>query len=188
MPRQQYYFYPFGNIFDLTIQDTKDKYSRKNNCTIIKAIHQLQHIEDSSTLLIDGHCGESHDLIASHFEDDVPNKQVIKAGVLALTKLNNNLPKNHIKIRLLGCYGGIKAAPEIARLLGTICGYQSIVVGGYSKSVFVDPKSRHIINLPDRDPIENSTNSGYVLWYNSQGTSVAKPNVQSDPNEYNPHF
>lgn len=188
MPRQQYYLNPFQSRHDKGIQDTQIRYEAKPNCQVA-TLQTLPYIEDTSTLLIDGHCSSNQPGLAS----DGPGAQgQHNPEVIQLPALSNmlivRLPKTHIKIRLLGCYGGIVMARFLAIALG-LNDFHQIAVGGYTESVFGndDPNGRMKINL-DRGVVDNTHNSVYVRWFNNHGQWIAKPNVQSNPALYNPAF
>ena len=190
MPRKQYYYNPFESRDDKEIKDTEDKYAGKANCRVIKLV-DLKYIEATSTLLIDGHGAAGTGAIVS--KKSGGGIEEVKVGTLFSQLKNNQLGADHVKIRMLGCYCGIgkdqnpSFAAQLAYLLGSVAKYSMICVGGYTVGVFTDPNSRALLDLDD-GPVENTSKSGYVRWYDGKKNLVEKPSVDSDPNAYNPAF
>ena len=187
MSKKQYYLDPFNTAMPAT-DSARDVYHGKSNCTVIKDIGDLQYIESTATLLIDGHSARNADVLASAFENA---KQTYRAVQLAIkltgTSKSKRLPKTHILIRLLACYGGTKFAAELAYFLG-LFGYKHIVVGGYLYSVWQGSGHRTLIQKTEDMPVENTTGSGNVVWYNNKRVKVSKPVLNSNPQAYNPGF
>ncbi|WP_299946895.1 hypothetical protein [uncultured Microbulbifer sp.] len=183
MSRKQYYFDPFDTPIPST-DSALDKYAEKANCTVIKNIEDLKYIENSSTLVIDGHSGKGIDIFASAFQN--PKQRF--SGMQLATRIQAKLPKGHFKIRLLACSGGTAVAPAMAKWLGNF-GFKNIAVGGYMHTVWHGSGHRSLIDDDKHDlPWENTTNSGAIVWFDCKGKKTVKPEVKSDPETYNPAF
>ncbi len=180
--RQQYYLDPFSKPIKIT-DSSRDRYVPKETCTIIKNIRDIAHIEDTSTLLIDGHSGKNVDILANAFS----NATETYTGVKLAMVLQPYLPKTHIKIRLLACHGGTLLARNLAIWLARF-GYRNIAVGGYMTTTWSGKTHRTLIDDGIKEPWENFTNSGAVRWYNGSGNLITKPAVISNSSLYNPAF
>jgi len=182
-PRQQYYLDPFSKPIKAT-DNSLDRYRPKKTCIMIKEMRDIAYIEPTSTLLIDGHSGNNLDLLVNAYSS--PTEKL--SGVALAIKLQNYLPKNHIKIRLLACHGGSALAKSLATWLGNM-GYANIAVGGYMSTIWTGETHRALIDDgKEGGPWENFTGSGAVQWYNAKGNRISKPNVESDVHLYNPAF
>lgn len=183
--RKQYYLDPFPINTDPAIATTRKKYALKSNCTVLPNPlfeNGLAQVENHATLLIDGH----------GLETDPTTIEVAFHGTSLKRRYENladlianwwRLPKQHVKIRMLACWG-YGFARQLAMELAGTHGYASICVAGYKYSVAVgvyDLKTGRGPN-PARVPTgpgeeELSYDKSRIAWYNGQGEEVAKPDV-----------
>jgi hypothetical protein len=218
---QQYYYNPFAQItvHDGAVRDTIKKYQKKTNCTFIKTEYNvktkagvrhgssekqpLAGIEVDSTLLIDGHGNWT----ASRISVKTRSKYLpgdrgwlrITVDDLVTQLIFDGLPKGHVRIRLLSCYGGglnpedaihdrSQAAAPFAKVLAMKLGptHPNIVVGGYTGSVWVPPKGGHnevfLKKVDDSETVpardhrdEVNMDDRMIKWFNASGTQVEKP-------------
>lgn len=184
MGRKQYYFNPFQSRDDKEIASTLEKYTQKSDCTIVNSDDELGKIEDDATLLIDGHAKAGEPALYSKKADH--SAETIKASTLAM-RIQTKLPKSHIKIRVLACWGGSNAPQHTVGAAGSsfACAlafwlgqfqFRKIAVGGYLHGTFTYGKGRTLINLED-GVVENKHDSGYVRWYGDGGAVIVKPSV-----------
>ena len=68
-------------------------------------------------------------------------------------------------------------AEMLAYYLGSY-GYKSIAVGGYNYSFYHGTiNTRALIAVADGVEVENFSNSGYLTWFDMNGTKIAKPDI-----------
>lgn len=185
LAHKQYYIVPWSPCPDPAVKITMGSYSLKSNCTIVDptTTAALAGVEDNATLLIDGH-GSDDD--PTTIEIDYNGKPA-KRNIVAMGQLIADfwqLPKTHVKIRMLSCWGKGFAKNLAVRLYNNHQ-YQSIAVAGYHHKVSSgagrSPKTGRGTNAMviggdfkykgDEDLPEKER----ISWFNGLGQVIDKP-------------
>lgn len=178
--RRQYYLDPFPTHTDTAIALTKKKYQLKTNCYVFGSPlleNGLGNVENVATLLIDGHGFERDPTtIVADFRTTTLGYPVDKLGDMIANYWR--LPKGHIKIRMLSCWG-YGFARQLAIKLGTQ-GYDRIHVAGYKgpvKTGVYDTKTGRGRNPVQIGDDEYNYEKTRIEWYDRHGNIVPKPDV-----------
>jgi hypothetical protein len=178
--RQQYYLDPFSDHKDPALKITKDKYELKTNCVVLArplVENGLRDIPSDATLIIDGH-GTSEDHTTISAESKPGEFILIPVNKLAdMIAYYWRLPQEHVKIRMLSCWGY-----GFARLLALSLGkkeHPKIHVAGYkglTKTGVYEPGTGRGPN-PVEIEGEDSWEKSRIEWYDTAGNLVSKPDV-----------
>jgi hypothetical protein len=196
---QQFYLNPFKSRLDTAINWTAQVYQKKPKCASVSWASGkgfLGQVPQTATLLIDGHSSEGLPMIISHdAKGDNIAEQYSATQIAELLSDFGGLPVNHLRIRILACFGGKDSssgqcfARTLARTLGSK-NYKHIAVGGYFWSVntMVEGGARYRIGNDEisREDLENHNKSHTqqqlerILWFDHGGNRIEKPRL------YNP--
>lgn len=180
--RRQYYLNPFGKG-DEALRLSQKKYTLKEqvNATVIErpVPHCLASVEGYATLIIDGHGFRENELQNVISSAESGGDTLSDAALAELVSETWKLPKSHLKIRMLACWGF-----GFARLFSIQLGkkgYDSICVAGYlgktSPGSWEPATGRGRVEV-DRDDGEGGQyGKDRVVWFDSKGNQCAKPDV-----------
>jgi hypothetical protein len=177
------YWMPFTGTTNNELVNARLKYLAKPDCYVLDGLtaNLLEFMDSAETLIINGH-GSSGSLTLSETSDGGGTS--VSVQVLASWLRYAGLPANHVRIRILGC-----ETIDFARFLAIELSrdHPSIVVGGYRHKIFIvaGRRAHMAVGFP---PVENTTGSGNVIWYNARGQQVQKPQQKLAEKPYDPRM
>ena len=184
MPGVTRYWTPFYGTTNVEIVNARYKYMQKPNCLVIDQMWEdcLAFMNPAETFLINGH-GSYQGLMISETSDGTGWRCEVQE--IANCLYTAGLPKDHVRIKMLGCM-----TEFFARFLAITLGktHPNIVVGGYTRDIYIGNGHRALISQPGRYAAPNVTGSGFVVWHNANGSAVVKPAAKLQEMDYDPVF